>query len=378
MAKKPKAERARAGKPEHSPGAASRPRPKSFAGAGSGGPAAQTLFHPFESGLVEAPPRGARVLFLNAMPGLRRTGALAAGRDLSIAAVQDFRPLFLALAREGLNPVPRAEGEGFEATLIALGRHRGLNESWLAQALRRTAPGGLILAAGANADGAASLRKRLAGLVELGGHVAKSHGVAFWLACPADAREAAEALEAANPARLPEGGFRSGPGMFSHEAADAGSALLADSLPDDIGGSVADFGAGWGFLSVAVARRARKLVRLDLYEAGFAACEAARENLAALAPQAPARVFWHDLLSEKVETRYDTIVMNPPFHRGRAAEPGIGEAMIAAAARALKSGGRLLMVANRQLPYERVLAAAFRSHGESGGDGRFKLLWARA
>ncbi|TIW22658.1 MAG: methyltransferase, partial [Mesorhizobium sp.] len=87
--------------------------------------------------------------------------------------------------------------------------------------------------------------------------------------------------------------------------------------------------------------------------------------------------FWTDLLTETVERRYDAIVMNPPFHSGRAAEPGIGSGMIRAASKALKPGGRLFMVANRQLPYEKVLAAAFSSHAEVARDGMFKVFSAR-
>src|SRR5690606_39356015 len=68
------------------------------------------------------------------------------------------------------------------------------------------------------------------------------------------------------------------------------------------------------------------------------------------------------LLSEQVRYRYDFIVMNPPFHQGREAEPDMGRRIIKAAAVALKPGGRLLMVANRQLPYERTLAEVFSSH----------------
>jgi len=57
---------------------------------------------------------------------------------------------------------------------------------------------------------------------------------------------------------------------------------------------------------------------------------------------------------------YDFIVSNPPFHaQGRADRPDIGRAFIAAAARALVEGGRLLLVANRHLPYEAELATQF-------------------
>ena len=31
----------------------------------------KTLFHPFETGLIDPPGKGARVLFLNAQPGFR-------------------------------------------------------------------------------------------------------------------------------------------------------------------------------------------------------------------------------------------------------------------------------------------------------------------
>jgi 16S rRNA (guanine1207-N2)-methyltransferase len=114
---------------------------------------------------------------------------------------------------------------------------------------------------------------------------------------------------------------------------------------------------------------------LDLYEADFASLEAARGNVGATGFEPG--FFWTDLLSEAVERRYDGIVMNPPFHRARAAEPEIGAGMIRAAGKALKPGGRLFMVANRQLPYEQVLNAAFSSHAEIARDGMFKVLSAR-
>ena len=66
--------------------------------------------------------------------------------------------------------------------------------------------------------------------------------------------------------------------------------------------------------------------------------------------------------------------MNPPFHRGRAAEPGIGQRLIGVAAKALRRGGRLFMVANRQLPYEETLEAEFAQWREITRDGGFKVL----
>ena len=121
-------------------------------------------------------------------------------------------------------------------------------------------------------------------------------------------------------------------------ASDAGSKLLAESLPDNLSGRVADFCAGWGYLASEVAGRFPKVKALDLYEADFSSLEAAKANLAEI-KSPPVRFFWHDLAGEPVAERYDAIVMNPPFHLGRRAEPELGQAIIRTAISSLKSGG---------------------------------------
>ena len=72
----------------------------------------------------------------------------------------------------------------------------------------------------------------------------------------------------------------------------------------------------------------------------------------------------------------DAVIANPPFHQGRAAEPDLGAAFIAAAARILKPSGQLFLVANRQLPYEAVLAIAFREWEKLSEDGTYKVMHA--
>ena len=334
--------------------------------------ALKTLFHPFEAEAVALPRTGERVLFLGAEPGFRPP----AGFEAELHLVQDFRPHFRALQASGVVVTPQAEGDGFGMALVFAGRHRGLNELRIAQALESVAPGGLIVIAGGKDDGIASLRKRIGELVPLDGHLPKYHGIAFWLRRPADLA-AAQKLRAANPALLVDGRFHTAPGMFSFDRIDTGSKLLVENLPNDLRGSVADFCAGWGYLAAEVAARSPGILVLDLHEADFASLEAAKLNLAAVSQSITRNFFWTDLLSEPVERRYDAIVMNPPFHRSRAAEPEIGAGMIRAAAKALKPGGRLFMVANRQLPYEPILSAAFSSHAELARDGMFKVLSAR-
>src|SRR6185369_12248129 len=115
--------------------------------------ALKTLFHPFDSGMLPLPAATSRVLFLGAQPGFRTL----AGFDCLMSLVQGFRPDFLALQHEGLDVAPHAQGTGFEAALVLAGRHRGENELYLAEAIERARDGALIVVAGSNDDGIASL-----------------------------------------------------------------------------------------------------------------------------------------------------------------------------------------------------------------------------
>jgi 16S rRNA (guanine1207-N2)-methyltransferase len=332
----------------------------------------QTLMHPFEAGLLPLPVAGARGIVFNAQPGMRRPDGFRA----ELFLVQGFRPLFLRLERSGHEIAPQPQGDDYDLAFVIAGRHRRQNELWIAEALAGTRPGGTILVAGGKTDGTASLRKRAGELLPLADSASKHHGVVFWLERPADAGLVARAVEALTPAaELVEERYATAPGGFSAAGIDPGSRLLADSLPADLKGKVADFCAGWGYLATRLAERPA-IASVDLFEADFASLEAARDNMARLAPGIAASFHWTDLASEPVAARYDSIVMNPPFHQGRAAEPDVGLAMIRAAHAALKAGGRLFLVANRGLPYEAQLSRQFKSSGEIVREGGFKVLWA--
>lgn len=329
-----------------------------------------TLFYPFENGALVAPSHG-RFLFLGAEPGYRPPEGFGAELHL----VQGFRPHFRTLEAAGETVSPLPEGSGYDGALVLAGRHRGENEDWIADAVERVVPGGLILVAGSNDDGIGSLRKRMAKLAGIEDSIPKYHGVAFWLRRPDEASSLIATLRA--QPTLVDGRFATAPGMFSHDRIDAGSRLLAECLPEAAKGAAADFCAGWGYLSAMLAERTSGLTAIDLYEADYQSLEAAKVNLAS-SPDAPQfGFFWHDLVGEKVERKYDLIVMNPPFHQGRAAEPGIGQAMIKAASGALKSGGQLLMVANRGLPYDHELKASFKDVRELRNEGGFRVFAAR-
>lgn len=163
-------------------------------------------------------------------------------------------------------------------------------------------------------------------------------------------------------------GFRTLPGVFSADGPDRGSVLLAEALPAKLGARVADLGAGWGYLSRAILAR-EGVKSLDLIEAEAVALDCARVNIT----DARAQFIWADATSYKTAKPWDLVVMNPPFHAGREAEASLGMGFIRAAHRGLLNSGQLLMVANRHLPYEPLLATLFKQVEVIGGDSAFRI-----
>ena len=141
---------------------------------------------------------------------------------------------------------------------------------------------------------------------------------------------------------------------------------------------VADLGCGCGVLSIgAIMLGAGLSVGFDIDQDALSIC---KENMEAFEID-NFELVQTDLTAEggsgdRFERKFDTVVMNPPFHTGRAGDPGLGRAFIAAAAGHLKPHGQLWLVANRHLPYETDLAALFRECKDVGGDNRFKILCA--
>jgi 16S rRNA (guanine1207-N2)-methyltransferase len=182
--------------------------------------------------------------------------------------------------------------------------------------------------------------------------------------------------EASAMRRMADTGYWSRPGLFSWEKADVGSRMLALELPKTLEGAGADLGAGWGWLSMEILKRCPEVESLDTFEVDARALEPARRNLGnVLVPVRP-KLFWKDVTTGVGRAVYDFIVMNPPFHEGRDAEPGLGLKFITAAATALKHEGELWMVANKQLPYEVLLEDLFAQMTVVTQRDGFKVLHA--
>jgi 16S rRNA (guanine1207-N2)-methyltransferase len=307
----------------------------------------------------DLPPAG-RIALIGAPAG----AAVGVVPRAQAVVVQPFRPDHDAWAAAGHAVTPEPDGV-YAAAILFVPRARAAAWAMVAAAVAHVAQGGPIWVDGQKTDGIDTVLRDLKGRVALSDPVAKAHGRIARFASPGAAAFADWVAADSHPAP----GFVAPPGAFSADGVDPGSAALAAALPAQIKGRVADLGAGWGWLSAQVLARA-DVTELHLVEADHAALAAARLNVT----DPRARFHWADATRFAPDRRFDAAVMNPPFHTGRAADPGLGAAFIAAAAGMLTLSGVLFMVANRHLPYAPVLAARFREVAEIAGDGRFRII----
>ncbi|MGD9264730.1 MAG: class I SAM-dependent methyltransferase [Lysobacterales bacterium] len=163
------------------------------------------------------------------------------------------------------------------------------------------------------------------------------------------------------------------PGVFAHGRLDAGTALLLEVLQDmRIRGEVLDFACGAGVVGACVASRSRA-AHVTLLDNNALALKSATETLAANGLDGA--VLASDGLSE-VEGIFDLIISNPPIHAGLRTDTGLSMRLLDSVLEHLRDKGRLLMVSNIHLPYEKWLAQRFRRTRQVAENRQFKVLLA--
>jgi 16S rRNA (guanine1207-N2)-methyltransferase len=246
-------------------------------------PALEALFLPFMEGAIAWPPSGG-ALFLGARAGL----ALHSRPWPGLVCEQPWKPEVDALHRAGFEASASVDAADARYPLVLLRppRQREHARARFAQALRRLAPGGTLVACMPNKEGARTGEADLARLAGPLRSLSKHHCRVFWATAPdapVDPALAAEWGDLDAPRRIadagvPGGGFVSRPGVFAWDRVDAASRLLAEHLPADLHGAVADLGACWGYLAMQARARCPEIASLDLYEADARALDRGPEN----------------------------------------------------------------------------------------------------
>ncbi len=278
-----------------------------------------------------------------------------------VQIIQGFIPFHQHFEAAGFDTVAEPSGR-YAFSLVCLPRSKPQAHAMIWQALMHT--DGVVAVDGMKVSGIDGVFKAMRTRVPVSDAISKAHGKLFWLTASPDDFADWVPRDSVSPE-----GWVTAPGCFSADGPDPASVALAEALPAKLGKRVVDLGGGWGYLSANVLNRP-EVTQVDLVEAEHVAIQCARRNVT----DPRVRFHWADALQWSPETPPDTVVMNPPFHTGRAADPALGRDFVAAAARILPSHGVLWMVANRHLPYESTLEAQFGDWAEVAGDNRFKIL----
>jgi 16S rRNA (guanine1207-N2)-methyltransferase len=166
------------------------------------------------------------------------------------------------------------------------------------------------------------------------------------------------------------------PGVFAWDRLDAGTAALVSAMEVGTQDCVLDLGCGTGLAGLAAARRAFE-GRVVLVDADVRAVESARRTLEANGI-ANGEVLLSDCGSAVLDRRFDVVIANPPFHQGVGVDHEVACQFVCDAARVLRRGGRLFLVANRFLRYTDLVREAFGNVATAYDDARYHVLTAAA
>lgn len=337
-------------------------------------PALETLLLAFSKDAASPLSRPARALFL----GAQAHPELSAWSP-GLTGWQPFKPLADGWDTAGFRRVGTLPEDRWPLVMILPGKSRDETFAWFAMARDHLEPGGTLVAAMPNSAGAGRYEKELTRATGRVSSIQKHKCRAFHATDDGTWDEPVFDTwrNLTEPRFIPESRYLTCPGVFSADHIDPGSRFLAEHLPSNLHGAVADLGAGWGFLSDEVLRRCPGVTRIDLFEADQRALDCARRNLSDHHGAAREIHFhWHDV-TRGVPGGYDAVVTNPPFHTGQATDTDLGRTFIIEAAAALRRGGRLFLVANRQLPYEATLQGAGLTGITTRENATYKIVTAR-
>ncbi|MBN1875772.1 MAG: class I SAM-dependent methyltransferase [Anaerolineae bacterium] len=159
-------------------------------------------------------------------------------------------------------------------------------------------------------------------------------------------------------------------GTFAADRLDDGAEALIAGMTISPGANVLDIGCGTGLVGLAALRRGAGVTSLDV---SARAVTSTRRTLAANGyPDVPVLLSC-GASAITMDCSFDGVVTNPPFHKGHGVDFEVARLFVADAARVLKWGGTLYLVANAFLPYGPWLKAHFSRVTLAWENTRFRV-----
>lgn len=325
---------------------------------------------------------GERVLDLRCGTGLVGAALSARGAELTLlndnlVAVEAARRTLEANGLHSSDPHPsttlRPAQDAYDVAIINAPKGREVGRRLIRSALRALKIGGRLYIGGANRGGVKSLIDDARGLVgEMNViKIKAAHRVAVGVyATPIEPGDDSAFTEHTVTVRDQTWRYASSPGVFAWDRLDDGSRALIETLQLEPTDTVLDLGCGSGLVGLVASTLVDRVVSVD---ASALAVEATRRTYE-INRVLKAEVLISDCASAVFDRAFDVVVTNPPFHQGVGTEYAVARQFVSDAARVLKPGGRLWLVANRFLRYENELADRFAEVRVAYEDNRFRVL----
>lgn len=168
------------------------------------------------------------------------------------------------------------------------------------------------------------------------------------------------------------------PNVFSRQKLDPGARFMLAHLPQQQTGYALDLGCGNGVLGIRLAQLNPDL-QIDFVDESAMAVASTQQNVTTNLPEAQRYHFvqsdclqqWREQFPEK---QLNLIINNPPFHQGNTITEHIAEQMFRESHKALARGGELWIVANRHLPYNKILKRIFGGMQIVATDRKFTIF----
>ncbi len=331
---------------------------------------------------------GERVLLLNSDdPALAQWAVDAVGQSGQVTALHASFSALTLLSRvsgltlsESVYPSSTQHNETSVALLdIPKGRDQVRAYLWTAARVLRS--GGRLYLAGPNAVGAKSAISDAAdifGDVPVLGfksnrRIAMGVRLANDLHLPGEWQQTQPWQAQMRAVKRPEGVYTimTMPGVFSWDYLDDGTALLLEHLGVEPDTDVLDMGCGYGIIGLVAARMGARVMLVD-DDLLAVRCAVAGVRINALVDRCA--VMASNVTSAIQDQEFDLILSNPPFHQGVEVSVDVAGRIIVESFDRLRPGGRLRIVANRFLPYDRTMRATFGNVAKMAENGRYYVL----
>lgn len=250
------------------------------------------------------------------------------------------------------------EPSSHDMALLHLPRGRALQNERLRLAAALLRPGGRFYFVGAKREGvkaaieeAREIFGRVGVLVKKGSyHASVTERPDGDFVMPEVTYETTDVLVSGEPVRL-----ISSPGVFAHGRLDDGAAALIAGMRMAPGEHVLDLGCGTGLVGLAALRQGAQATAVDV----SARAVVSTRRTWAVNGHPEADVTLSIGASAVAQQRFDVVVTNPPFHKGAGVNFEVAQRFVTDAARVLRRGGVLYLVANAFLKYKPWLQAHF-------------------